>query len=151
MKEVQSLFNPQNEWFLGVGDSEVRRDALYSMSQVLRHSKEAKGLFIKLRVFWNGQPTEAIQAVMKIVFNANDHLEVISARSVLIGFFHEYPEGQLWILGNTQDPSSIFLDVFYTMETVKDGLELGKRSTQVWKSRFTNVDDGNGLRSWQRS
>lgn len=130
-KEVQSFFDRQIECFLGVGDLEVRKDALYSMSQVLTHSKEAKRLFMKLRVFWNGQPTEAIQAVLKILFNASNQLEVMSAKRVLIGFFHEYPEGQLWIIGNTQEPTSIFLDVFYTMETVKDGLELGKRSTQV--------------------
>lgn len=126
------MFKPQNECFLGVGDLDVRKDALYSMSQVLKHSKEAKKLFMKLRVFWNGQPTEAIQAVLKILFNASNQLEVLSARSVLVGFFHEFPEGQLWIIGNTREPTSIFLDVFYTMETVKDGLELGKRSTQVW-------------------
>eukprot|EP00210_Caulerpa_lentillifera_P009258 g8824.t1 len=115
----------------GVSDLELRMKALHSISQVLRHSKEAKGLFMKLRVFWNGQPTEAIQAVMKIIFNANEKVEAMSARSVLIGFFHGFPEGQLWILGNIQAPSSAFFDIFYTMETVKDGLELGKRATQI--------------------
>lgn len=67
----------------------------------------------------------------KVVLTSRDAQEGNMVVNCFLSFFHSNHEGQEWILGSLQAPTSLFLEMLYTMETLKDGLDIGKRAAQV--------------------
>lgn len=136
----------------GVKDGDVRLMALRCMSSVLLFAPDSKQLLVKLRVFMNGQATEALfvttsrstfgscalQVMLRVALAGNDRDEASAALSVLSSFFDSNTHAQKDILSailpfeDQPRSNGMFIsEILKAVDTCREGSEMGRRAAQV--------------------